>query len=189
MRENQKESMLKKRVLKIIIPILIIVGIGAIWFIKNAGPQSMSKDKEGTGGKLVETADFSLHVTDELDIEKLKSYGLPIMIDFGADYCIPCKEMAPVLEELNEELQGKAIIKFVDVSKYQELAEEYPISVIPTQVFFDKDGKPYTPSDPQASQMNMYSLKDTNEHSLTTHEGVMTRDMILDVLKEMGMEE
>ena len=89
------------------------------------------------------------------------------MIDFGADSCIPCKEMAPVLKELNEELRGKVIIKFVDVWKYQSLAEGYPISVIPTQVFFDKDGKPYTPKDPEAHkckcilqkiQMNMYLL-------------------------------
>ncbi|OLN32939.1 Thioredoxin [Desulfosporosinus metallidurans] len=39
------------------------------------------------------------------------------MIDFGADSCVPCKEMAPVLKKLNTEMQGKAIVKFVDVWK------------------------------------------------------------------------
>lgn len=52
--------------------------------------------------------DFSLYVTEKIDLEKLKSYGLPIIIDFGADSCIPCKEMAPVLLELNAGLRGKA---------------------------------------------------------------------------------
>lgn len=189
MENSQKENMFKKRALKITIPILIIIAIGAIWFMKNAEQQSTTDNTAVPNESKVEATDFALHVTEELDLEQLKSYGLPIMIDFGADSCEPCKEMAPVLAKLNKELQGKAIIKFVDVWKYQKLAEGYPISVIPTQVFFDKDGKPYTPSDPQASQMNMYSLKDTNEHVFTTHEGGMTEEMILAALKEMGLKE
>ncbi|AFV01188.1 MULTISPECIES: thioredoxin family protein [unclassified Dehalobacter] len=189
MENSQKESMFKKHALKIIIPILIILAIGAIWFIKNDEQKPMADNIVGSDISTAESADFALHVTEKLDLEKLKSYGLPIMIDFGADSCIPCKEMAPVLAKLNEELQGKAIIKFVDVWKYQELAEGYPISVIPTQVFFDKDGKPYTPSDPKASQMKMYSLKDTNEHVFTTHEGGMTEETIRAALKEMGLKE
>lgn len=180
MGNSQKEGASKSRLFKTIVPILILIAIGGIWFFKNT-------DK--SPATINANPDFALHVTEKLDLEKLKSYGLPIMIDFGADSCIPCKEMAPVLVKLNEELQGKAIIKFVDVWKYQQLAEGYPISVIPTQVFFDKDGKPYTPSDPQASQMNMYSLKDTNEHVFTTHEGGMTEEMIRAALKEMGLEE
>jgi thioredoxin 1 len=166
--------------IKIIIPVLIVAVIAVIWFVKNA-----DKSPEIT----TDNPDFTLHATEEFDLEKLKTYGLPIMIDFGAGYCEPCKEMAPVLEKLNKELQGKAIIKYVDVQKYPELAKDYPITYIPTQVFLDKEGKPYTPSDPQASQMNMYSLKDTDEHALTAHVGGMTEEMILEALKEMGLEE
>lgn len=179
-----KISMIKKYALKIIIPILIILAIGAIWLIKNADKESAAGDKPGS-----DSAAYALIVTEEIDLEELKSYGLPIMIDFGSDSCIPCKEMAPILEKLNKKLQGKAIIKFVDVWKYPELAQNYPISVIPTQMFFNKDGKPYTPSDPQALKINMYSLKDTNEHVFTTHEGGMTEETILAALKEMGLEE
>lgn len=177
---NQKEGASKNRVLKIIVPILIMVVVGGIWFFKNIGKSPATTN---------DNSDFALHVAEKLDLEQLKSYGLPIVIDFGADSCIPCKEMAPVLSKLNKELQGKAIVKFVDVWKYPELAQDYPINVIPTQIFFDKDGKPYAPADPQASQMNMYSLKTTNEHVFTTHEGGMTEDMILAALKEMGLEE
>lgn len=184
-----KENIFKKHALKIIIPILIIIVIGAIWFVKNSEQKPTADNKAGNDSMTAESADFTLHITKELDLEKLKSYGLPIIIDFGADSCNPCKEMAPVLAKLNKELQGKAIIKFVDVWKYQKLAEGYPISVIPTQVFFDKDGKPYTPADPKASQMNMYSLKDSNEHVFTTHEGGMTEEMIRAALKEMGLKE
>jgi len=96
--------------------------------------------------------------------------------------------MAPVLVKLNKEFEGKAIIKFVDVWKYQELSEGYLIKVIPTQVFYDKDGNPFVPSDPQKMQMTMYATNDTNEHIFTAHEGGMTEEMIRDVLKEMGVE-
>ena len=165
---------------KIIIPVLIVfIGVG-IWFVKNFHKQNDSL--------VSDNPDFALHVTETIDLEKLKSYGIPIIIDFGADSCIPCKEMAPVLKELNEELQGKAIIKFVDVWKYQALAEGYPISVIPTQFFIDANGKPYNPKDSESMQMTLYSLKDTGEHVFTAHEGGMSKDRILELLKEMGVE-
>lgn len=177
--DERKKIKFPKDISKIIIPVLIAVMIGIIWYIKNFNETPLVTENNPS---------FALHVMDKLDIEELKSYGLPIIIDFGADSCIPCKEMAPVLKELNEELRGKAIIKFVDVWKYQSLAKDYPISLIPTQVFFDKEGKPYTPANPEISQMQIYNSKDTNKHILTTHEGGMTKKEILDVLKEMGVE-
>ncbi len=179
MENNKQKTPSKKSVSKIIIPIVILTVIGGIWFFKNSQERVPSD-----GG---DNSDFDLHVKEELNLEQLKSYGLPIMIDFGADSCAPCKAMAPVLEKLNKELRGKAIIVFVDVWKYQELSVGYPLRVIPTQVFFDKDGKPFKPSDPEGMQMNMYSMKDTNEHVFTTHEGGMTEEMILDVFREMGV--
>lgn len=169
-----------KIVLKILVPALILCIVVGIWFIKNH-----KKDLNSIGSN---NPDFALHITEEIQLEKLKSYGLPIVIDFGADSCIPCKEMAPILKELNEELQGKAIIKFVDVWKYQSLAEGYPISVIPTQIFFDANGKPYTPKDSEAMKMILYAIKDTNEHVFTAHEGGMTKEQLLSALKEMGVE-
>ncbi|MGH4125041.1 MAG: thioredoxin family protein [Clostridium sp.] len=177
--DERKSVKFSKNVFKIMIPVLIVVAIGVIWYLKNSNKTPIVKDDNPA---------FALHVTDSLDIEKLKSYGIPIMIDFGADSCIPCKEMAPVLKELNQELRGKVIIKFVDVWKYQSLAQGYPINLIPTQVFLDKEGKPYTPKDPEASKMKIYSSKDTKKHVFTTHEGGMTKEEILAVFKEMGVE-
>lgn len=167
----------KNRVnLKIIIPVIIAVVIAGIWFLKNS-QNPVNADN----------SDFALHVTETIDLEKLKTYGLPIIIDFGADSCIPCKEMAPVLKELNEELRGKAIIKFVDVWKYQEYANGYPISVIPTQVLIDAEGNPYKPNEDESLELIQYSTKDSGEHVFTTHEGGITKDHLLAVLGEMGM--
>ncbi len=176
--ENTKKP--KKAIaVKIIIPILLVCVIAGIWFIKN-------NDKD-TSSVVGNNADFALHVTEEINLEQLKSYGLPIIIDFGADSCIPCKEMAPVLKELNAELQGKAIIKFVDVWKYQQLAQGYPINLIPTQIFIDSTGKPYKPKDAEAMQMQLYKSRDTEEHIFTAHEGGITKEELLSALKEMGM--
>jgi len=167
------------KIAKIVVPLIIVIIVAGIWMVKNA--------QESTQPGTADNADFALHVTDQLDLEQLKYYGLPIIIDFGADSCVPCKEMAPVLKELNEELRGKVIIKFVDIWKYQALAEGYPIRVIPTQVFIDAKGKPYTPSDPDAMQMNLYTLRDSEEHVFTTHEGGMTKEQLLKVIREMGV--
>ncbi len=166
---------------KIIIPVLLICIVAGIWILKNRnkGQDTVSTDM----------SDFGLHVTEKIDMEKLKSYGIPIIIDFGSDSCIPCKEMAPVLEELNSELKGKAIIRFVDVWKYPDLAEGYPVSVIPTQIFFDAEGRPYSPEDPETLQLKQYTLKTTGEHVFTAHEGGVTREQLLSALKEMGLEE
>ncbi len=195
---------------KIITPILIVVIIGTIWVFKNNAnepaqtppPQTPSSiatpstennssstaDKgNSSNSEVVNTdknADFALAATG-IDLEKLKSYGLPIVIDFGADSCIPCKEMAPVLKKLNTELQGKVIVKFVDVWKNKNAAANFPVEVIPTQFFFDKNGNPYKPSDPDKMEMKMYTIKDTNEHVYTAHQGGMTEEQIKEVLKEM----
>lgn len=192
MENDQKKGMSKNIALKIIIPVLVVVAISAIWFFKNV-EKKPAVNNTTVSGSIAESKDtnpdFALLVTKELDLEKLKSYGVPIIIDFGADSCIPCKEMAPVLKQLNEELQGKAIIKFVDVWKYQSFAEGYPISVIPTQVLFDSKGNPYTPKDANAIKLNMYTSKDTNKPTFTTHEGGITKEELLSILKEMGLKE
>lgn len=177
--ENTKKQ---KNIIKIIIPLIIVAVVVGIWIAKNN-----EKSAEEVL-PVTDNADFALNAT-ELDLEQLKSYGIPIMIDFGADSCVPCKEMAPVLKELNADYQGKVIVKFVDVWKDQSLAEGFPVEVIPTQFFFDKDGNPYVPSDPEAMQMMMYSLRDTNEHVYTAHQGGMTKEQILAVFKELGVEE
>lgn len=172
---NTKQIAKRNLLLKIGIPILLIAIIASIWAIKN----SQAKDNDNS--------DFALKVTEKLDLEKLKSYGVPIIIDFGSDSCIPCKEMAPVLEELNKELRGKVIVKFVDVWKYQSFADGYPISVIPTQILIDANGNPYSPKDAAAMQLKLYTTKDTGAHVFTAHEGGITKEQLLTMLKEMGM--
>ena len=66
---------------------------------------------------------------------------LPKMIDLGADKCIPCKKMAPMLVALREDFTGQFDVVFIDVWKNRQAAVPYGIKLIPTQIFFDEDGK------------------------------------------------
>ena len=62
------------------------------------------------------------------------------MVDLGSKNCIPCKMMAPILEKLKKDYEGKAAIVFIDVKEDVLQAQKYGIKTIPTQIFYDKAG-------------------------------------------------
>jgi len=67
--------------------------------------------------------------------------GLPRLIELGSVNCIPCKMMAPILENLKKEYVGRMQVDFIDVNANPDAARPFNITFIPTQVFLDKDGK------------------------------------------------
>lgn len=91
--------------------------------------------------------------------------GTPKLVDLGSDRCIPCKEMAPILDELKNDYAGVLDVEFIDVWKpeNQEAATKYGIEKIPTQIFFDAKG-----------------------NELWRHVGVISKKDILDKWKEFG---
>jgi len=88
-------------------------------------------------------ADFLAKVFDYENNKEWKYQGeLPAMIDFYADWCQPCKMVAPVLEELSEEYADKIKIYKIDTEAEQELASVFGIRSIPSLLFIPVDGKP-----------------------------------------------
>ena len=80
------------------------------------------------------------HVTDaEFDEIVLKAPG-PVLVDFWAEWCGPCKAIAPALEELSEEMNGSVIIAKVDVDSNPSTPAKYGVRGIPTLIIF-KDGE------------------------------------------------
>ncbi len=67
--------------------------------------------------------------------------NLPRLVDLGAGKCIPCKMMAPILEELRKEYAGRFDVEFIDVWLNPDAGKQYGIEMIPTQIFFDASGK------------------------------------------------
>ena len=78
---------------------------------------------------------------DDGIIRSALASGRPTVVDFGARSCVPCKKMAPILEELAKEYQGRANVIFIDVWQDKEIAGKYRVQMIPTQIFYDKSGK------------------------------------------------
>jgi thioredoxin 1 len=91
--------------------------------------------------------------------------GLPRLLDLGATKCIPCKMMAPILDELKEQYAGVFQIEFIDVWENPAEAEKHGIQTIPTQIFFDASGK-----------------------ELFRHEGFFSKEEILAKWKQFGVE-
>jgi len=75
------------------------------------------------------------------EFKHLPVKGIVTMIDLGAKKCIPCKMMAPIMEKMEKIYKGKAVIAFIDVWEHREPVNRFGIRAIPTQIFFDKNGK------------------------------------------------
>jgi len=83
---------------------------------------------------------MAYHFTDENFNEEVMSSNLPVLVDFYADWCGPCKMLAPVIEALAGEYEGKAKIGKLNVDDAPETAQKYGIMSIPTLLYF-KNGE------------------------------------------------
>jgi thioredoxin 1 len=92
--------------------------------------------------------------------------GMVTMIDLGARACIPCKMMTPILEKLEKEYAGRAAVIFFDVWKDPKPAHRFGIRAIPTQIFFNKEGK-----------------------EVFRHEGFLSEEEIVRRFKDMGVKQ
>lgn len=70
-----------------------------------------------------------------------RASGVPRLVDVGAERCIPCKAMAPILQELRVEYAGRMQVDFIDVWKNPAAGDPYGVHMIPTQIFFDGEGR------------------------------------------------
>ncbi|MDD5328096.1 MAG: thioredoxin family protein [Phycisphaerae bacterium] len=144
---------------KIVIVIALILAVGVVFALKqkekgqNPEPAAAANSEAITEGG--QEAPENAEVTA----------NLPRLVDLGADKCIPCKMMAPILEELKKDYAGTVNVEFIDVWKNPDKAKEYGISIIPTQIFFDSSGR-----------------------ELFRHEGFFSKEDILAKWKEFGVE-
>lgn len=129
--------------LKVIIVILLIIAVGVVVAVKQSN-------------KTIKPPEINQPLS--------KTNKLPMLVDLGADKCIPCKMMSPILEEMKKDYAGTIDVEFIDVWKNPDKAKEYGISVIPTQIFYDASGK-----------------------ELFRHEGFFSKDDILGKWKEFGI--
>lgn len=89
---------------------------------------------------------------------------VPTLLELGSTECSACKRMAPIIEDLKTQLQGKVTIRFIDVFADPAQADRYGIQAIPTQVFYDAQGK-----------------------EVARHVGFLSKEKILAQLKQLGI--
>lgn len=140
---------------KIVIVVILVISVITVLQIKRNNSQQ----------KTSVTADVAATVDEPVQPDQLIGKKLPKLVDLGSDQCIPCKEMAPILEELKTEYSVRFRVEFLDVRKDPALGTAYNIQLIPTQIFFDATGK-----------------------ELFRHEGFYSKEDILVKWKELGLE-
>ena len=146
---------------KIVIVIFLIVAVVIVFAVK--------QNNKANSGVVVDEGSINSVVGPEVErpetakVDAIKS--LPRLVDLGADKCIPCKMMAPLLVELRSEYEGTLKVEFIDVWKNPDEAPKYGIKLIPTQIFFDASGK-----------------------ELFRHEGFYSKEDILAKWTELGVE-
>ena len=107
---------------------------------------------------------FSDPSTDRRFPKEIAQVPLPKLLDFGRGKCIPCKKMAPILQELSEEYKDRVIIKIIEIDQESGLTTANRIRLIPTQIFFDSKNK-----------------------EVLRHEGFMDKEQIKKVFEKMGV--
>jgi thioredoxin 1 len=107
---------------------------------------------------------FSQSSTERIPRE-ISKISLPKLLDFGRGKCIPCKKMAPILQELSEEYKDRIIIKIIEIDQEPGLTTANRIRLIPTQIFFD------------AKNQEVYR-----------HEGFMDKEQIKAMFQKMGIQ-
>ena len=81
-----------------------------------------------------------IHATNENFEEEVLKAKLPVLVDFYADWCGPCKMLAPTIDEIAQELDGKVKVVKVNVDEADEVAANYAVMSIPTLIVF-KEGQ------------------------------------------------
>ena len=156
---------MKTHIKLVIVAALAVAVIAAVAFKQKSNTRSASGNV--TSGQIALTTAVS-NASDNLATAAPPgtiSTKLPKLLDLGADKCIPCKMMAPILEELKREYAGRLEVEFIDVWKNPEAGQRYGIRMIPTQIFYDADGK-----------------------ELYRHVGFISKEDILSKWKELGVE-
>ena len=135
---------------------LLILISSTLFCSQNSGEQASDPKAE----QKVKSEENLIVSDEQLDFSKHKV----TFIELGADRCIPCKAMQPVMREIAQKYKGTIQVVFYDVWKTPKYAKDYGIQMIPTQVFIDKNGD-----------------------EIFRHVGFFAKDEIIKMLKEKGI--
>ncbi len=125
---------MKNSIKIVVLAVLAVAVMGAVAIKKGKSPTQ-------TGASEAIPATTTRSEVSDSKTNAVMAAKLPRLLDLGADKCIPCKMMAPILNELRQEYADRMKVEFIDVWKNPEAGKIYGIEVIPTQIFFEENGK------------------------------------------------
>ncbi len=152
------------KAMKIIVVVVLIAAVGTVFALKQKSKGSVSEPIAAASPNTATITESKPQNPENTQTAQTTA-KLPRLVDLGADKCIPCKMMAPILEELKTKYADKLQVDFIDVWKNPDEAPKYKISIIPTQIFYDASGK-----------------------ELFRHEGFFAKEDILAKWKEFGVD-
>ena len=110
--------------------------------LASCGHAGAQNDKKAKGVTELNTDTFKTKVYDITQEELVFLGDKPAIVDFTATWCGPCQRIAPVLDELAAEYDGKIVIYKVDIDKNRQLAKEFKVSSIPAVLYIPLNGEP-----------------------------------------------
>ena len=152
------------KAMKIVIVVALVAIVGTVFALKQKNKCSVSEPVAAANSNPATITESKPQNPENTQADSNNRQVAPAC-GFGGGKCIPCKMMAPILEELKTTYNGKLQVDFIDVWKNPDEAPKYKISVIPTQIFYDSSGK-----------------------ELFRHEGFFPKEDIIAKWKEFGVD-
>ncbi len=132
--KRHKEKPQMKNLKNLAVVAAVVVAIAAVFALKQRQAPAQETTPAPAAETTAATAASAIPAAET-------ALPLPRLLELGADKCIPCKMMAPILDELRQEFAGQLQVDFIDVWKNPGAGDQYGVRVIPLQIFFAADGK------------------------------------------------
>lgn len=189
----------KTQVKKIISIILILVVVGILFGIytyKNKSNQSTENNRivsEAQDGSKSNSSsndggnsNNSIETDEPIDYDGIVKEGKSLILIFGSEDCIACRQLKPVMEKLSDKYEGKIYIKYVDIVKHPDFYDNYKFQYIPSLIFFKNDGTPYIPSKEYIDEYNFEIAKDDSGNAkYTLHQGALPQEILENIIQEL----
>lgn len=133
-----------------IIVLLLVCAVIIVFGVKNKNRSAVMESENAKGDGLSTAFEDS---------------QLPRLLELGSVTCVPCKMMAPIIDDIEATYSGQLAVEFIDIAKNGSAGEEYGVRIIPTQIFFTADGK-----------------------ELFRHEGFFSKEDIIAKWQELGFD-
>lgn len=160
---------------KWLIPLVILVAVVGIWFVKT---QNLLQKTQGIAPEV-----------EEIHLDSVLEKKTPVILYFGSECCSTCEDVVTALNAVAKEVGDRGILQFVNTGIHPDTVKEYPITIAPSQVIFDGEGRPYQPGSEISEELEFqqHFSEETGEQDYTIHEGALSKEQMLAIFHDMGV--